>query len=153
MSSRRNDCGNGKRLGKLKRLAEKPKWDYHKGRSKNRQTDLVDNGGVRWSSSIATYHIIAKEINIMDIGQLLITAMLIEAVWETGKMVWQDGKLQIDRIGTLVIGLVMAFALKLDLMDMMGMTTFIPYVGTVMTGILISRGSSYVHDIANKLQQ
>lgn len=89
----------------------------------------------------------------MDIGQLLITAMLIEAVWETGKMVWQDGKLQIDRIGTLVIGLVMAFALKLDLMDMMGMTTFIPYVGTVMTGILISRGSSYVHDIANKLQQ
>lgn len=89
----------------------------------------------------------------MDLTQLLIVAMLIEAVWETSKMVWQNGKLQIDRIGTLVIGLVMAFALRIDLLNMMGITSFIPYVGTVMTGVLISRGSSYIHDIVKKLNE
>lgn len=88
----------------------------------------------------------------MDYAQLILAAMLIEAVWETGKMVWQDGKLQVDRIGTLVIGLIMAFTLSLDLFTMLEIDTIIPYVGTVMTGILISRGSTYLHEVIDKIK-
>jgi hypothetical protein len=33
----------------------------------------------------------------------------------------------------------------------MGMQTNIPYVGSILTGILISRGSNYVFDLVKKL--
>ncbi len=92
----------------------------------------------------------------MNILSLIVLALIGEAVWETLKMVWQNGKISVDRIGALIIGLLLAIGAGLDLMAMVGIPMRIPYVGMVLTGLLISRGANFMHDILqsiNNIQQ
>lgn len=83
----------------------------------------------------------------MDFLSVVIVALVGEAIWETIKMTWQHGKVNIDRIGALIVGLIIAIAAGIDIMDIIGIPMRIPYVGTVLTGVLISRGANFVHDI------
>ncbi|QGU95674.1 hypothetical protein GOM49_11760 [Clostridium bovifaecis] len=84
----------------------------------------------------------------MNIMTLIVIAMIGEAVWETLKMLWQrKQKFNFDRIGALIISLVLSFSTGLDMLALVGIPTKIPYVGVALTGILISRGSNFMHDI------
>jgi hypothetical protein len=87
----------------------------------------------------------------METMSLLILAAIGEAVWETLKMIWQDDKKCVDKIGAVIIGLVLAVGSGTDLMKIVGVPMQIPYVGMILTGILISRGSNFVHDILASL--
>lgn len=92
----------------------------------------------------------------MNILGLIVLALIGESVWETLKMTWQNGKLNIDRIGALVVGLLLAFGSNIDLMAVFGVPAAVPYLGTILTGLLISRGANFIHDIAasiNNLKQ
>ena len=82
---------------------------------------------------------------------LLVTSILVESIWETLKMTWQNGKLSIDRIGALVVGIVMALITKLDILDVLGIKCVIPIVGYILTGVLISRGANFMHDLIRKV--
>ncbi len=81
------------------------------------------------------------------IGAIIIAAMLSEAVWETGKMVWQKGKISVDRVGALVVGILFAVGANLDLFHLVEIHFSHPFIGQVLTGILLSRGANFVHDI------
>ena len=83
----------------------------------------------------------------MGFVQFLVIAFIVEAIWETLKMVWQDGKLSIDRVGAVIVGLLLALGTRLDLLEMIGIPTYIPYMGVVLTGLLISRGANFAHDL------
>lgn len=87
----------------------------------------------------------------MEILQIITLAFLIEATWETLKMVWQDGKLSIDRIGALILGLGVALVYQVDLLAMIGVTGSFNYFGAFFTGILISRGGNYIHDLISRI--
>ena len=89
----------------------------------------------------------------MQLIQLVILAMIGEAIWETLKMVWQEGKLNIDRIGALAFGLLIAFVTGADLLNLISIPAKVPYVGIALTGILISRGANFVHDLLKKIEQ
>lgn len=84
---------------------------------------------------------------------ILILAFLGEAVWETLKMTWQKGKVSIDRIGALAISILLAYAANIDIFVIMGISLSIPILGTILTGVLISRGTNFVHDLITKLTQ
>lgn len=92
-------------------------------------------------------------MNINIITQLIIVAFLVEAVWETLKMTWQDGKANKDRIGALITGLVIAFTMNIDLFVAIGLAPKYNYVGIVASGLLISRGGNYVHDLMKLLNK
>lgn len=83
---------------------------------------------------------------------LVIAAMIGESVWETLKMVWQEGKFSIDKLGSLVIGLLIAVTGQLDLCALVGVSLVIPYLGMILTGILFSRGANFIHDLLSKIQ-
>ena len=83
----------------------------------------------------------------MGFVQFLLIAFIVEAVWETLKMIWEDGKLNIDRIGAIIIGLLLALGTRLDLLELVGIPVYIPYLGTILTGLLISRGANFAHDL------
>lgn len=83
----------------------------------------------------------------MELFSLIVISAIAEAVWETLKMTWQEGKASIDRIGALVVGIVIALATGLDVLTLVNVPARIPAVGIVLTGILISRGSNFVHDL------
>lgn len=87
-----------------------------------------------------------------SILSILIIAILVEAVWENLKMVWQDGKLNINMIGSLVISILVAILTKINVFIVLKIDINV-YVGAVLTGIIISRGANVVHDIWTKINQ
>lgn len=87
----------------------------------------------------------------MNILSLIVLALVGEAVWETLKMTWQQGKVSIDRIGALVLGILLAVGTELDLMAIVGVPVSIPFVGMILTGILISRGANFIHDLLGNI--
>lgn len=87
----------------------------------------------------------------MSLASVAILALIGEALWETLKVIWDKGKLSIDRIGALVIGLVLSFATGTDLLKLVGLQSKIPFLGIILTGILISRGANFMHDILSSI--
>lgn len=87
----------------------------------------------------------------MSILSLVILALLGESIWETAKMIWQDGKLSLDRIGAIVIGELLAIGAGIDLLSLAGVPLHIPYLGLILTGLLISRGANFVHDLLQNI--
>ena len=42
----------------------------------------------------------------MEYAQLVIVAILIEAIWENLKMIWKDRKVNINTVGVLVLSII-----------------------------------------------
>ena len=87
----------------------------------------------------------------MSIVTIITIALLVEAVWETLKMVWQEGKINVNTIGALIVGIGVSILAKIDIFAMQGISLSIPLVGWILTGILMSRGANFIHDLFNKL--
>lgn len=87
----------------------------------------------------------------MEYAQLIIVAILIEAIWENIKMVWQNGKFSIDKIGALVISVLICILAKIDIFPIVNLSVSIPVIGRIFTGIIVSRGANFVHDLFNKI--
>lgn len=92
----------------------------------------------------------------MSMAKILVIAFICEALWETCKMFWQQGKVNIDRIGALIIAELVAFGTGVDLFTLVEIPLVIPFLGIILTGLLISRGANFVHDLlstVSNLQQ
>ncbi len=87
----------------------------------------------------------------MEYSQIIIVAILIEAIWENLKMIWQNGKVSIDKIGSLIISVVMCLLVNANVFSIVGLTISIPYIANIFTGIIISRGANVVHDLFEKI--
>ena len=87
----------------------------------------------------------------MSIVTIITIALLVEAIWETLKLVWQEGKLNVNTIGALIVGIGVSILAKIDIFAMQEISLSIPLVGWILTGILMSRGANFIHDLFNKL--
>ena len=87
----------------------------------------------------------------MSIVTIITIALLIEAIWETLKLVWQQGKINVNTIGALIVGIVVSILAKIDIFAMQGISLSIPLIGWILTGILMSRGANFIHDLFNKI--
>ena len=87
----------------------------------------------------------------MEYAQLVIVAILIEAIWENIKMIWQNGKFSIDKIGSLVISILICILAKIDIFPIVNLSIIVPVIGSILTGIIVSRGANFVHDLFNKI--
>ena len=88
----------------------------------------------------------------MDYAQLIILALLAEAIWENLRMIWENGKFSINRLGALILSIIIAVGTRTDLFELLKLNIFIPALGSIFTGILISRGANVVHDLLKKIQ-
>ncbi len=81
---------------------------------------------------------------------LLLLAVLAESVVEIIKDIThlQD---QGAKVASLLVGLVLAVGAGQDLFGLIGVPFAIPYVGMILSGLLISRGANYLHDFTDKL--
>ena len=87
----------------------------------------------------------------MSVINILTAAFLVEAIWETLKLIWDKGKLCLDCIGSLVIGVLISILAKIDIVELQCVVLSIPFIGYILTGILISRGSNFIHDLYGKI--
>ena len=88
----------------------------------------------------------------MSIVTIITIALLVEAVWENIKMIWQNGKVSIDMIGSLIISILVCILTKADIFPMVDVNISVPVIGSILTGIIVSRGANFVHDLFTKLK-
>ena len=84
----------------------------------------------------------------MEIQQIIVLALLTEALWQTGKLAWQKGALNVR---AMAVGIALSLLTGADLMQAAGFSMKIPFIGQVCTGLLISRGSNFIHDLLQSI--
>lgn len=87
----------------------------------------------------------------MEFLTIIILAIVAESIWETLKMVWQDGKASIDKIGALVVALIITLGTRIDIMPLLGLSMQWGILGAILTAILISRGANFMHELLNRI--
>ena len=85
--------------------------------------------------------------------QIIVIDLLAETIWENLKMVWQEGKVNVDRIGALLVSVLVSMATQLDVFAILNFGIAIPFIGSFLTGILISRGANVIHDLLKKIEE
>lgn len=90
----------------------------------------------------------------MELGKFLAVATLVEALVNAVKLVYDPEKRQInyDVIATLVVSILLSVAVGADLFTYLGFTIPYPFVGSILTGVLLSRGATIVHDLVTMIQ-
>lgn len=88
----------------------------------------------------------------MELATILILAITVEALIEYAKLLFVDKAIVWKQVAALLIGVVLSVLAGVDLYGMVGVTFAVPYVGTVLTGIIFSRGSNYLADMVKKMQ-
>lgn len=90
--------------------------------------------------------------NLNEILRLVVLAFVVESVWETLKMAYDKDKISKSAIGALAVGITVALTVNFDILKVLEFNPVIPYVGVVLSGILISRGGNFVHELIKKLK-
>lgn len=83
---------------------------------------------------------------------IFILAVTVEALIEYAKLIFQDKVFNWKQLVAVVLGIGLALLAQVDLYAIVGVTFILPYVGTVLTGIIFSRGANYVSDFIKLIQ-
>lgn len=88
----------------------------------------------------------------MEYVQLLIVAILVEAIWENIKCVYKNKKIQLNMVGPLVLSIIVCLCASIDIFPIIGVEMIVPFIGSVLTGIIISRGANILSDLIKRLK-
>jgi hypothetical protein len=93
----------------------------------------------------------------ITIYQVLASAVLVEAVWSTLSIIimaitLKDNKTTMKSIGSMLIGVFIAVNYSIDLPGVIGLNDHFKLTGIVLTGVLISRGSTFIHDLLKTVE-
>ncbi|WP_051514933.1 hypothetical protein [Fervidicella metallireducens] len=83
--------------------------------------------------------------------KILVLAFMTETLWETLKMIKSSKGINIDRIGAMILGILIAIAANMDIFKLIEIPLGISYLGSILTGLLISRGANFLHDILGNI--
>ncbi len=87
----------------------------------------------------------------MEITAILIMAVLVEAVVTYIKTWVVNREFKWPMLVSAVLSIAVCIAYGLDIPSAVGVSSSIPFVGMIITGVLISRGSNYINDLLKKL--
>ena len=82
---------------------------------------------------------------------VIILATLCEAVVEWLKDLVPKIEGTGAKVAALVVGLILAFGASQNIFALIGIEFLYPAVGFILSGILISRGSNYLHDVIARI--
>lgn len=78
-------------------------------------------------------------------------AILIEAMITYFNNFFVDGVFYWQMLASVALGIAVSVAYNLDLPELFNLKSKIPYIGSILTGILLSRGANYVYDLLTKI--
>lgn len=94
---------------------------------------------------------------------LILSSVVIEGIVSYIRLIRSDGKWQWKIICPIALGIIVAGVYNINIFTLFGLTPkiplvewiepTIPYVGVVLTGILLSRGSNYIYDTINSVMK
>lgn len=87
--------------------------------------------------------------------KMLILAGLTEAITELAKSISDSFKNGLDfpKLLALLFGQVVAWGTSVDLLALVGIegAGWLPYVGIILTGLAVSRGANFLHDLLDRV--
>lgn len=83
---------------------------------------------------------------------LALMAIVIEGVITYIKEIFVNKNVMWQQVLGIVLGIIVAIGYNADLFALFGLTSTIPLLGCVLTGVLLSRGSNYIFDLVKQLQ-
>lgn len=83
---------------------------------------------------------------------LLLMAVVIEACVDIIKDIFVNKQVVWQKVVAIVLAEIVAIGFSLDLFTLLGLTSTVPYLSMVLTGLLMSRGSNYLADLLKKIQ-
>ena len=86
-----------------------------------------------------------------DISKLITVCILIESMVTYINNFFVTTESHYQMVLSLIFGIFIAVAYKIDLLKLADIESEMPYIGSILTGVLISRGSNYVYDLMSKL--
>jgi hypothetical protein len=93
----------------------------------------------------------------MDLANLIILALFVEAIVQTMKPIWDKaaGKITVAEIVSMGIGIMIAVVAKINfLTEVVNLThPVMLYVLYALTGVALGRGPSFVHDLWTKVRE
>lgn len=81
---------------------------------------------------------------------ILFLAIIVEGIVTYVTTIYTQHRMHWESVVACVIGIVVSITYSIDLFELVGMTSHVPFVGMVLTGILISRGSNYMFDLIGR---
>lgn len=88
----------------------------------------------------------------MNFTKLIIVSILVEAIWENIKMIYQNKKISISMIASLLISIFLCIVANIDIFPILEISISMPVIGNIFTGIIVSRGANFVNDLFSKLK-
>lgn len=85
----------------------------------------------------------------MEFFALIFLAVIVEGIVEWIKTIYKSGKFQVSKLIALLVGIIVCIGADVDVFRLVDVSIEWPYVGSVLTGILISRGSNYIHELTD----
>ena len=89
------------------------------------------------------------------LGVVFVAAILVEGLVQVVKTWVPEGIVEpggLWPVVSAVFGVVLCVLGKLDILHIAGIRLEVPLVGALLTGVLISRGASFIHDLWAKVQ-
>ena len=88
---------------------------------------------------------------------IIVLAIVVEAFIEYGKSIGKaflagEWKTAVTQLIAIAVAVAMCIATGADLFAVVGLTFAWPWLGVVLTGVIISRGANYVSDFVKRLQ-
>lgn len=88
---------------------------------------------------------------------VLVLAIVVEALIEYAKTIGRaflngGWKIAVTQLAAIALGVLLCLVSGGDLFSVVGIVFTWPWLGVVLTGVLISRGANYVSDFAKRLQ-
>ena len=88
---------------------------------------------------------------------IIVLAIVVEAFVEYGKSIGKalcssEWKTAVTQLVAIVVAVLLCVATGADLFAAIGMMFAWPWLGVVLTGIIISRGANYASDFVKRLQ-
>lgn len=84
---------------------------------------------------------------------VIILAFLVEAIYTNLRMIWDSNKFDWNRLGALLVAVIVSVFAGVDVFPAVGINMIVPYIGSVLTGILISRGANVIFDVLKKINK
>ncbi len=78
-------------------------------------------------------------------------AIMIEAIITYINQFFVSGEFCWEMLLSIIFGIVISIAYDIDVPKYFNLSSRIPYVSNILTGILLSRGSNYIYDLMTKL--
>ena len=92
-----------------------------------------------------------KKMNNAALSQLVIIAVLVEGIWENIKRLYSAEGFDKSVAGSLGVSILVCVATGADLFPLVNMPLVVPYLGSVLTGIITARGANFVSDLFTRL--